>query len=64
MTALIHVIETALPVLAALLLGMFCRETQFLTRDGVDTLKKVDEEYDCLEAKLKRALVRIQAAEQ
>lgn len=41
MTALIHVIETALPVLAALLLGMFCREKQFLTRDGVDTLKKV-----------------------
>lgn len=41
MTVLVHVIETALPVLAALLLGMFCREKQFLTRDGVDALKKV-----------------------
>ena len=41
MTVLVHVIETALPVLAALLLGMFCREKKFLTRDGVDALKKV-----------------------
>lgn len=37
---LIRVIETALPVLAALLLGMFCRRTGFLTRDGIDALKK------------------------
>lgn len=41
MTALIHVIETALPVLLALAVGMFCRKKQFLSRDGVDTLKKV-----------------------
>lgn len=41
MTVLIRVLETALPVLAALLLGMFCREKQFLTRDGIEALKKV-----------------------
>ncbi len=41
MTTLIRVIETALPVLAALLLGIFCREKQFLDRSGVDALKKV-----------------------
>lgn len=41
MTTLIRVLETALPVLAALLLGIFCREKQFITRDGVETLKKV-----------------------
>lgn len=41
MTILIRVLETALPVLAALLLGMFCREKQFLTRDGIEALKKV-----------------------
>jgi len=41
MTTFIHVLETALPVLAALLLGMFCREKKFLTREGIDALKKV-----------------------
>jgi len=41
MTTFIHVLETALPVLAALLLGMFCREKNFLTREGIDSLKKV-----------------------
>lgn len=41
MAILIRVLETALPVLAALLLGMFCREKQFLTRDGIAALKKV-----------------------
>ena len=41
MTVLIRVIETALPVVAALLLGMFCREKRFLSREGVDALKKV-----------------------
>ena len=41
MAVLIRVIETALPVLAALLLGMFCREKAFLSREGVDALKKV-----------------------
>ncbi len=38
---LVHVIETALPVLAALLLGMLCREKKFLSREGIDALKKV-----------------------
>lgn len=41
MTTLIRVIETALPVLAALILGMFCREKKFLSRDAIDALKKV-----------------------
>ena len=41
MTVLVRVIETALPVVAALLLGMFCREKQFLSREGVEALKKV-----------------------
>ena len=41
MATFIRVIETALPVLAALLLGMFCREKKFLTREGIDMLKKV-----------------------
>lgn len=41
MTVLLHVIETALPVVAALLLGMFCREKAFLSREGVEALKKV-----------------------
>lgn len=35
------ILETILPVLIALLLGMLCRKTGFLNRDGVDTLKKV-----------------------
>lgn len=35
------ILETVLPVLIALLLGMLCRKTGFLNRDGVDTLKKV-----------------------
>ena len=34
-------IATALPVFLALAMGMFCRSRKFLTRDGVDTLKKV-----------------------
>ena len=38
---LIAVLETALPVFAALFLGMLCRSKGFLTRDGVDALKKV-----------------------
>lgn len=40
MGTLIRVLETALPVLIALLMGMFCRKGQFLTRDGIDALKK------------------------
>lgn len=41
MKAFITVIETALPVFLALAMGMFCRNRQFVTREGVDTLKKV-----------------------
>ena len=41
MAVLVRVIETALPVVAALLLGMFCREKAFLSREGIDALKKV-----------------------
>ena len=37
----ISIIQTALPVFLALALGALCRSKQFLTRDGVDTLKKV-----------------------
>lgn len=35
------VIQTALPVFAALGLGVFCRSKSFLSRDNVDALKKV-----------------------
>ena len=38
---LISVLETALPVFAALFLGALCRNKGFLTRDGIDALKKV-----------------------
>ena len=41
MEKLISVISTALPVFLALFIGMMCRSKGFLTRDGVDTLKKV-----------------------
>jgi len=41
MDKLISVISTALPVFLALAIGMLCRSKGFLTRDGVDTLKKV-----------------------
>ncbi len=41
MKTVISVIETALPVFLALAMGMFCRSKQFITRDGVDSLKKV-----------------------
>jgi len=37
----ISVIQTALPVFLALGLGMLCRSRGFLTREGVDALKKV-----------------------
>jgi predicted permease len=37
----VSVLETALPVFLALALGMLCRKTQFLSRDGIDALKKV-----------------------
>lgn len=38
---IISVIQTALPVFVALALGMFCRSKSFLSRDGIDALKKV-----------------------
>ena len=41
MEKLFRILQTALPVLAALALGVLCRKLNFLTRDGVDTLKKV-----------------------
>lgn len=41
MDKLLSVISTALPVFLALFLGMLCRRTGFLSREGVDTLKKV-----------------------
>lgn len=41
MDQLISVIQTALPVFLALALGMFCRSSGFLNRDGIDALKKV-----------------------
>jgi len=37
----ISVIQTALPVFLALGLGMMCRSRNFLSREGVDALKKV-----------------------
>lgn len=41
MATLISVLKTALPVFIALALGAMCRRTGFLTREGVDSLKKV-----------------------
>ena len=40
MSGFVAVLETALPVFLALGLGMLCRGKGFLTRDGVDALKK------------------------
>jgi predicted permease len=41
MDKVISIIQTALPVFIALFLGVLCRSRGFITRDGVDTLKKV-----------------------
>lgn len=41
MEKFLSILQTALPVFLALGLGMLCRSRGFLTRDGVDTLKKV-----------------------
>lgn len=38
---LISVLETALPVFAALAIGMLCRSKQLVSREGVDALKHV-----------------------
>lgn len=41
MDKVIAIIQTALPVFLAIFLGALCRSRKFITRDGVDTLKKV-----------------------
>ena len=41
MDRIIAILQTALPVFLALGLGMLCRSRRFLTREGVDALKKV-----------------------
>lgn len=41
MDKVFSVVATALPVFVALALGMVCRSKSFLSREGVDTLKKV-----------------------
>ena len=41
MDKLFAMIQTALPVFLALFLGMLCRQKHFLSREGVDALKKV-----------------------
>ena len=41
MERILSVIQTALPVFLALALGMLCRQKKFLSRDGIDALKKV-----------------------
>ncbi|MBP3633978.1 MAG: hypothetical protein J6J43_05350 [Oscillospiraceae bacterium] len=41
MAVLLSVLETVLPVVLALIIGMMCREKKFISREGIDTLKKV-----------------------
>ncbi len=41
MDKVISVIQTALPVFLALALGMLCRQKKFISREGIDALKKV-----------------------
>ncbi|MBQ8579778.1 MAG: hypothetical protein IJ448_03690 [Oscillospiraceae bacterium] len=41
MATFLSILQTALPVFLALGLGMLCRSRNFLSRDGVDALKKV-----------------------
>lgn len=41
MKIVLSILATVLPVLLALVIGMLCREKKFLTREGVDALKKV-----------------------
>lgn len=38
---LIHVLYTALPVFAALLIGILCRKRDIFSREGIDALKKL-----------------------
>ena len=41
MDIVISVLETALPVFVMLIMGMLFRSKNFISREGVDTLKKV-----------------------
>ena len=41
MERIVSIAETVLPVFLALILGAWCRGKNFLTRDGIDSLKKV-----------------------
>lgn len=41
METVLGVVQTALPVFLALMLGVLCRKKHLLTREGIDTLKKV-----------------------
>ena len=41
MDILLSVLETALPVFVMLIMGMLCRSKGFISRDGVDNIKKV-----------------------
>ena len=41
MKTVVSVLETALPVFVMLIMGMLCRSKNFISREGVDTLKKV-----------------------
>lgn len=41
MSNVLSAVQTALPVFLALALGMLCRQKQFISRDGIDALKKV-----------------------
>lgn len=41
MAQVISILQATLPVFVAIFLGMLCRKTGFITREGIDTLKKV-----------------------
>ena len=41
MEQVLSVLQAVLPVFTALFLGMLCRKTNFLSREGIDNLKKV-----------------------
>lgn len=41
MEKIISILASCAPVFLALVMGMFCRSTGFVTRDGINTLKKV-----------------------
>lgn len=41
MDKVVSIVETVLPVFLALILGAWCRGKNFLTREGIDALKKV-----------------------